>query len=66
MAMGVWFVLLSWVAPFFGGPTHLLVFALGGGGMFLAGAIYVGVWTSGRRQAAAFAGVWPTGEGASR
>ena len=66
IAMGLWFVVLSWIAPFFGGPEHLLVFALAGGGMFLAGALYVGLWTTGRRDAAAFAGVWPTREGTAR
>lgn len=63
IAMGVWFVLLSWIAPFFGAPANLLVYACAGGGMFLLGALYVGIWMSGRREATAFSGVWTSARG---
>ncbi len=52
IAMGVWMVLVACVAPFFGSPTHYLVFGIAGGGVFLAGAVVAGLWVnSGTRSA---------------
>ncbi|MDY0911000.1 hypothetical protein [Microbacterium sp. CFBP9034] len=42
--MGLWIVAVALVAPYFGYPTHYLVFALGGGGGFLVGALVVWLW----------------------
>ncbi|WP_214466537.1 hypothetical protein [Microbacterium flavescens] len=42
--MGGWIVVVALVAPYFGYPTHYLVFALAGGGVFLVGALVVGLW----------------------
>lgn len=44
VAMGGWIVLVAVVAPFFGYPTHYLVFALAGGGVFLVGAVVAWLW----------------------
>lgn len=49
MVMGGWIILLSAVAPFFGYPTHYLIFAIGGGGVFLVGAIAAFFFTGARR-----------------
>lgn len=56
IAMGGWIVLVACVAPFFGYPTHYLVFAIAGGGVFILGAIAAGAWVSGRRSANTFGG----------
>lgn len=45
--MGGWIVVVALVAPYFGYPTHYLVFALAGGGVFLVGALVV--WLKVRR-----------------
>jgi hypothetical protein len=63
-AMGAWLVVVGGVAPFFGSPTHFLVFALAGGGVFLLGALYTGVWASGRRRTE-WRGEAPVGSGAT-
>ncbi|MEZ3159538.1 hypothetical protein AB1K54_03215 [Microbacterium sp. BWT-B31] len=42
--MGGWILLVALVAPFFGYPTHYLVFALAGGGVFLVGALVAWLW----------------------
>ncbi|MCC2030783.1 hypothetical protein [Microbacterium allomyrinae] len=42
--MGLWIVAVALVAPYFGYPTHYLVFAIGGGGGFLVGALVVWLW----------------------
>ena len=44
IAMGAWILLVAAVAPFFGYPTHYLVFALAGGGVFLLGALVAWLW----------------------
>lgn len=43
-AMGAWLVVLACVAPFFGYPTHYLVYALAGGGVFLLAAAVAWLW----------------------
>lgn len=63
--MGVWIVVVALVAPFLGYPTHYLVLALAGGGVFLAAAIWTGRWVRDRGSAGAIVGVWPSGDGAS-
>lgn len=50
IAMGVWIVLVACVAPFFGYPTHYLVFAVAGGGVFLIGTVFTALWIHGRRS----------------
>lgn len=45
VVLGGWSLLLSAVAPFFGMPTHYLVFALAGGGGFLIAALWSWLWT---------------------
>ncbi len=40
------------VAPFFGYPTHYLVFAIAGGGVFIVGAIVVALYAFGDRRSA--------------
>lgn len=47
IAMGAWILLVAAVAPFFGYPTHYLVFALAGGGVFLMGALVAWLWLRG-------------------
>ncbi|WP_203581245.1 hypothetical protein [Microbacterium hibisci] len=42
--LGGWFIVVALVAPFFGYPTNYLVFALAGGGVFLAGAVAGWLW----------------------
>jgi hypothetical protein len=42
--MGAWITLVALVAPYFGYPTHYLVFALAGGGGFLVSALVVWLW----------------------
>jgi hypothetical protein len=54
---GGWIMLVAVVAPWFGYPTHFLVFAIGGGGGFLALAIYQVTHTRGLRRSAALASV---------
>jgi len=44
IAMGGWILLVACVAPFFGYPTHYLVFAIAGGGVFLVGTVFTAVW----------------------
>lgn len=51
VAMGAWIVLIAAVAPFFGYPVHFLVFAVGGGGVFILGAIVTAVYAFGGRRA---------------
>lgn len=63
--MGAWIVVVALVAPFLGYPTHYLLLALAGGGVFLAAAIWTGRWVRDRRSAGAIAGVWPSGDGTS-
>jgi len=48
--LGAWAILVSAVAPFAGAPTHFLVFAIAGGGGFLAGAVWTFVWTARARH----------------
>lgn len=43
IAMGAWIVVVGLVAPFFGVPTHYLVFAIAGGGVFLLGALVLAI-----------------------
>ncbi len=52
VAMGAWIVLVAAVAPFFGYPTHYLVFAVAGGGVFIVGAIVVALYAFGDRRSA--------------
>jgi hypothetical protein len=52
---GGWIMLVAVIAPWFGYPTHFLVFAIGGGGGFLALAIYQASRTRGLRRSAASA-----------
>ncbi|WP_127475917.1 hypothetical protein [Microbacterium sulfonylureivorans] len=42
--IGGWIVAVALAAPYFGYPTHYLVFALAGGGVFLVGALVVWLW----------------------
>lgn len=42
--MGLWIVAVALVAPFFGYPTHYLVFAIAGGGGFLVSALVAWLW----------------------
>ncbi|WP_109210822.1 MULTISPECIES: hypothetical protein [Microbacterium] len=42
--LGGWFIVVALVAPFFGYPTNYLVFALAGGGVFLAGGVAGWLW----------------------
>jgi len=52
VGLGVAVVAVACVAPFFGYPTHYLVFAIAGGGVFLIATIASAVWIhSGRRGA---------------
>jgi hypothetical protein len=44
IGMGAWIVLVALVAPYFGYPTHYLVFAVAGGGVFLVGALVAWLW----------------------
>ena len=44
VALGLWSVVLSAVAPFFGNPTHYLIFAIAGGGSFLVASFASIVW----------------------
>lgn len=39
IGMGVWMIVLAAVAPQFGYPTHYLIFAIAGGGVFLIAAL---------------------------
>jgi hypothetical protein len=50
IAMGGWFIVVAAVAPFFGYPTHYLVFALAAGGVFLLGALVAWLWLRGSRR----------------
>lgn len=52
LILGGWSLVLSAVAPFFGVPTHYLVFALAGGGAFLLAAAWSWVWTHRARRRA--------------
>ncbi|WP_349428008.1 hypothetical protein [Microbacterium sp. LWS13-1.2] len=42
--LGGWIVVVALVAPFFGYPTHYLVFSIAGGGVFLVGALVAWLW----------------------
>ncbi|MCP2637757.1 hypothetical protein K0817_014465 [Microbacterium sp. HD4P20] len=55
IAMGGWFIVVAAIAPFFGYPTHYLVFAIAAGGVFLLGALVAWLWQreSGRRPVVA-------------
>jgi hypothetical protein len=44
IGIGAWIILVALIAPFFGYPTHYLVFAIAGGGVFLAGALVAWLW----------------------
>ena len=57
IAMGGWFVVVAVAAPFAGVGAHFLVLAVAGGGMFLLGALYTGLWIvrQGRTAAAVVA-----------
>ncbi|WP_243233307.1 hypothetical protein [Microbacterium sp. CIAB417] len=50
VVLGAWAILVSAVAPFAGAPAHFLVFAIAGGGGFLAGAVWTFVWTERARR----------------
>jgi hypothetical protein len=50
IVMGGWIVLVACVAPFFGYPTHYLVFAVAGGGVFLVATVVTAIWAYGRRD----------------
>lgn len=50
LVLGAWSVVISAVAPFFGQPTHYLVYALAGGGAFLAASAVTAVWTRNARR----------------
>lgn len=56
IAMGAWILVVAAVAPFFGYPTHYLVFALAGGGVFLVGALVAWLWLRESRHRPASAG----------
>lgn len=53
IVMGCWIVLVACVAPYFGYPTHYLVFAIAGGGVFLAAAVFTAFWAYGGRDTGA-------------
>ena len=42
--LGGWIMVVALVAPFFGYPTHYLVFSIAGGGVFLVGALVAWLW----------------------
>lgn len=42
--LGGWIIVVALVAPFFGYPANYLVFALAGGGVFLAGSLVIWLW----------------------
>jgi hypothetical protein len=42
--LGGWIMVVALVAPFFGYPTHYLVFSIAGGGVFLLGALVAWLW----------------------
>lgn len=42
--LGGWIIVVALVAPFFGYPTHYLVFSIAGGGVFLVGALVAWLW----------------------
>jgi hypothetical protein len=46
VVVGGWIVLVAIIAPWFGYPTHYLVFAIAGGGAFLV----LGVWDASHRR----------------
>lgn len=56
VAMGGWIVLVACIAPFFGYPTHYLVFAIAGGVVFILAAIAAAIWVSGRGTADVWGG----------
>lgn len=45
IAMGGGIVLIAAIGPFFGYPTHYLVYAIAGGGMFIAGTVVTAVYS---------------------
>lgn len=51
VVMGGGILVVSLVAPFFGYPSHYLVFAIGGGAVFLGGAISAALYTRGGGRA---------------
>jgi hypothetical protein len=59
IAMGGWITLVACIAPWFGYPTHYLVFAIAAGGVFLVAGCFTAVWI-GRASPAA---VWGWGRG---
>ena len=63
IALGLWVGLVACIAPWFGYPTHYLVFAIGGGGVFLVAGCFTAYWVSERRGRDATLGVWGWGRG---
>lgn len=51
IVMGGGILIVSLVAPFFGYPTHYLVFAIAGGAVFFGGAISTALYTRGGGRA---------------
>jgi hypothetical protein len=53
VVMGGAILLVSLIAPFFGYPTHYLIFAIAGGAVFFGGAISLAMYTRGGSRALA-------------